>query len=102
MSQDSSVSMDLRNRKGDKNNEKKQKTLENVLKKPVDSDGIHLEAVPEQEAHQQEELQAEPVRESKSTKDHLKRFEQKLDLILDRISVLRKTSGKGFQQWKKI
>ena len=77
--------MDLSNRKGDKNKEKKQKTPENVLRKPVDSDRIHSEVVPEQEADQQEELQAEPGRESKGTKDDLKRFEQKLDLILDRI-----------------
>ena len=50
MSQDSRVSLDLRNRKGDKNKEKKQQTPENVMRKPVDSNGIHLEAVPEQEA----------------------------------------------------
>ena len=58
----------------------------NVLRKPVDDDGAHSQAVPEQEADQQEELQAEPGLESKGTKDHLKRLEQKLDLILDRIS----------------
>ena len=55
---------------------KKQKTLENVLRKPVDSNGIHSEVVPEQEDDQQEELQAEPGCESKGTKDHLERFEQ--------------------------
>ena len=63
------------------------------MRKPVDCDGNHSEAVLEQEADQQEELQAEPGLESKGTKDHLKRSEQKLDLILDRISNAEENLG---------
>ena len=68
--------MDRRNRKGDRNKKKSRKTLKNVQRHSFSG----------QEADQQEELSAEPGLESKGTKDHLKRFEQKLNLILGRIS----------------